>query len=229
MSDDHYVKTTEYSYIEFERFRRPGTQLLLPANMTAAGVKRFVILMPAESFSVVDFMFRVNQYTPPGMALLFVTRVANPDQEMVARHQLILVENMIRSPLIQVQSQIAVHQPWMKIIKEIWREGDLIICLEAHQDPRFLFQMTSLGRKIFSAYQFPVLLHQGIPLWDRPAHQKTLREILAWLLFLGTIGLFSYLQVQVDQSIHDWVGQLLLCITLVVEFFLILKINEFFN
>ncbi|MBN1665495.1 MAG: hypothetical protein JW862_00335 [Anaerolineales bacterium] len=228
-ADDQEVEGLDYSYTDYGTFRRPFTQLLLPENKPVAAVKRFIILVPAESFSVSDFLFQVNQYTPPGMTLLFVTSVTDPDQEMVARRQMILMENIIRSPSLQVHSRIVYNQSWSKAIKEIWREGDLIICLEDHQDWQFLFTMTSLGRKIFSAFHVPVLIHQGIHLWERPPYLKTLREIAAWFSFIATISLFSFLQITVNQSLADWPGRLFLCLTLIVEFFLIWKINEFFN
>lgn len=228
-SEDHSGERTNYPYAEYEKFRRPGTLLLLPEKKPTSAVKRYVILVPVESFPVADFLFQVYQYTPPGMTLLFVMRFSDPDQEMVARRQLILMENMARSPRLQVHSLIVFKEPWIKIIKGIRREGDLLICLEDHQDQQFLVRRIPLGRKIFLTFQVPVLIHRGIHLWERSPFQKTIREIAAWFSFIVTIGLFTVLQVKVDQSLTGWLGRLFLCLTLVVEFFLIWKINTFFE
>ncbi len=117
-AEDQHVEGEKYSFADYSQFHYPGTQLFLPEKKSLAVVKRFVILVPSESFSVADFLFQIHQYTPPGMTLLFITRVANLDEEMTARRQLILMENIARSPRIQVQSRIVFSSCLFLILDE---------------------------------------------------------------------------------------------------------------
>ena len=211
----------------YEQFKRPGAQCLLPKAFQAKAVHRFVILVPNGSFSISNLSFTIGQFTLPGTSLLFVAKPTEPDQELTICRQLALLVNMADFPGLQVRSRVIKNGSWQEAVKEIWREGDLIICLEDHKVRQNLLGSIPLGREIFSTQQVPVLILQDIHILGQSAFQKVVREIVTWALFLGIILLFSMLQIQIDHANSGWQWSVLECMTVIVEIYVIWKINEF--
>ena len=149
--------------------------------------------------------------------------------EPMGRRYLALLESIARSPLLHVQTRLVTGKPWLEVVQEIWRDGDLIICLDDHMAQQFLVWPVSLGRKIFTGLNVPVLILQDIHTWSRSPFQNFIHEISAWVSFTGTIFLFALLQIQIDHFVGGWLGRVVLCLTVIVEFFLIWKINQLFN
>lgn len=213
----------------YEGYTRPDNLLMLPGSFQSKVVRRFVVLVPTESFSTVDYSYEIGRYILPDTSLMFMARVTKLDQELIVRRELILLEIMFRSRHPKVQSRLVTNLAWKDALKEIWQEGDLIICLEDHKVQHFLVWSISLGKKIFSELRVPVLLYQDIHVWGRTPFQKAARELAAWALVIGTILLFTMFLIQIDRSITGWMGRVFICLTVIVEGFLIWKINDIFN
>jgi hypothetical protein len=56
-----------------------------------------------------------------------------------------------------------------------------------------------------------------------------MRDIMASVSFLVAILLFTLLEIKIDQALDGWAGRIVLILTVLVEFFFIWKINEFFG
>ncbi len=227
--DDLGIKQEMFPSRYYDKFIRPGNLLMLPEAFQATAVKRFIILVPAESFPTSNLSFNIGRYTLPGMSLLFLAMVTDPDQELTIHRQLAFLVNTARSPILQVGSRLVTNGTWIEAVKEVWREGDLIICLEDHKVRQYLVQSIGLGRKIFATLHVPILILQDIHILSQSSFQNAVREVVSWLLFILTILFFTLLQIQIDQANTGWQGNVLLCLTLIMEYYVIWKINAFFN
>lgn len=216
-------------YETYEKYQQTDTLFLLPEEYQVSPFKRFLILLPNENFSAPDLFLALSRYTAPGISLLFVTRVTDPEIEPSVRRQVLILENMAHSSRLQSQSYCISEGSWSHVIQEMWRVGDLVICLEDHKVPSLLIGSTSIGRKIAAQLNVPVLIHRGIHTWEPAPFQKTIRDIMASVSFLVAILMFTLLEIKIDQALDGWAGRIVLILTVLVEFFFIWKINEFFG
>jgi hypothetical protein len=208
------------------RFALPNTVFLLPKSFQFSAINRLLILVPPESFSTAQLSSMISRYTLTGTSILFVSLATNPDQLFLAQHHLTLLENSARSPFFEVGSQLFTNGTWLQIVKEIFREGDLILCLQDHKYHKPFSRSVPLGEKISQEFNLPVLIQQDVEIWSQNSSERAAHGVVSLILTLVVILLFTGLQIQINQSIIGWIGWVLFWLVLIVEFVLILILNK---
>jgi hypothetical protein len=59
--------------------------------------------------------------------------------------------------------------------------------------------------------------------------KKKRREVVTWVVFILLISFFTFFQFQIYQYSSAWIGKIFLSISVIVEFYLIWIINNYFG
>ncbi|PKO16084.1 MAG: hypothetical protein CVU39_08630 [Chloroflexi bacterium HGW-Chloroflexi-10] len=213
----------------FDRFNQPNSYLLLPEISDSVAIKRLIVLVPAASFSASEFSSKLRLFLLENSTILFISIITDQEQELLARRQLLFLEQMSRSSKIKVHTKLVPQESWVKEIECITQPGDLILCSENHFERQSIRNPVSVGREISSKLHLPVLVLQNIDFIRQTPTKKKGRELIAWIVFFLVISFFTFFQFQIYQYITGWIGTMFFSVTVIIEFYLIWKINKIFS
>ena len=212
-----------------DRFTQPNSYLLLPGTSDLVEIKRLIIIVPAAPFPASEFSSNLGLFLLENSTLLLISIVADQEQALLARRQLLFLEKMSRSSKIQVQTKLIPQESWMKEIEDITQPGDLILCLEKHLERQSFRKFVSVGREISGKLHLPVVMLQNIESISQTPIKKKERELAAWVIFILLISFFTFFQFQIDQNSTGGIKNLFLSISLVIELYLIWRLNKYFS
>jgi len=138
-------------------------------------------------------------------------------QESGLRRQIAMLSALIQDANIPVELTINSDRDWLAIVKSNWREGDMLAC--------FAGQRTSTGRTLpglLIESNFPATVYViGGEFQAEQTKPNRRSTILAWAGFIGILLGFFWLQVKIDQALSNWLGMVMLILSVLVEAWLL--------
>jgi hypothetical protein len=185
-------------------------KLLLPQSESLAPIRRLVVLVPDAEVDenrlarAVWALARQRQ-----LPVLFLGMCYTPSAEFVVRRRLVNLAALTRDREVLVETKFKFDQDWLRVIREFWRAGDLLVCHAELSAPAWGLGRQPLSQRLVSTLQAPVyLLHGFYPnLSQRRPDKNTSRVLLASFL---TLIVFFGIQVWVDQQTTGWLNTFLL-------------------
>jgi len=111
---------------------------------------------------------------------------------------------------------------WVKGVKEIWQEGDMLVSLSGQTIKQGLRKRAPLENVLVSSLKVEIVLLKGIFQETTAQNERKMHPTLYWLGILTIIGLFARFEVAITQVANNWVGQLLFIFILLVEIIAVL-------
>lgn len=212
---------------DLDAFRQTGTLFFESDSNRPYLVQRVIILFSNPSFSSTDLAIKLNHLSLQNIPLIFLAKIKNVDRRQALASQIMLLEKLISSSGSYNETFILDHGSLSKELETIWREGDLVICMEDTSKKGRLFPKESMGEKISMSLHLPVLVLQET-LGDHPsAIMNFLKQLAIWVSNLVAIILFALLQIKISQGMTGGAGQIVLLLSVAVECMVIWQINEF--
>jgi hypothetical protein len=144
------------------------------------------------------------------LPILFLGMCHTPAAEFVVRRRLVNLAALTRDREVLVETKFKFDQDWLRVIREFWRAGDLLVCHTELSAPAWGFKHRPLSQVLVSTFEAPVyLLHGFYPnVSQRWTGQSKSWRVLGMSLF--SLIIFFGIQVWVDQQTTGWLNTFLL-------------------
>jgi len=181
-------------------------------------IKRLVVLVPDRDLDDVTLSREAWSLASQGShQILYLTVIQDPDRESRARRRLITLAAITRDAQTRVEARVCFEPFYIKAAKNIHQEGDMLVCLAGHKVSSGFRKRLPLEMALVDSLHMPVILLTGI--YQEP-EEKTNHWILTaryWGVTLAILALFAWFEMSITQAAGNWVGQLLLMVTILIE------------
>ena len=185
--------------------------------------RRLIVLVPDAEVDYAAATRRVWELANKlGAHILFIGLCKDAMEEPGLRRQLITMTAMVQDGRVYAEEGIEIGRNWMDVIKRTYQTGDMIVCFAEQRSGLLhkpLSQILRLNLKI------PVYILSGL----YPQKSNSLLQILAWSGLIGIVISFFLLQVNIVQLQEDWLRNILLILSIILEFRLIWVLNDRFK
>jgi hypothetical protein len=185
---------------------------------------RLVVLIPAASDYTAAIRRISELATESGAQVFFIGLCKNTAHEMSLRRELITLAALLRDAKVSAQASVEIGTNWIDALKNNYRVGDVIVCFADHQ-PGLL--QKPFSQILESNFNIPVYILSG--LYPKKHESSVLSQLVAWSGFIGFIICFGALQAQLIQFPGGWLQNVLLILSIILEFWLILVWNNLFS
>lgn len=138
-------------------------------------------------------------------------------QESSLRRQLAMLSALIQDANVPVEFTVDSDKNWLAIVKSNWREGDMLAC--------FAGQRASTGRSLpglLIESNFPATVYViGGEFQTEQTKPDRRSTVLVWAGSIGILLGFFWLQVKIDQALSNWLGMVMLILSVLVEAWLL--------
>ena len=196
--------------------------LLFEEGMTLPDVKRLVVLVPNQDIDVAPFSRRIWSLAfPDRLDILLITLPIDPDYLLTAERRLTTIAAILRDPRLHIETQVFSSRSWLKIARQVWQPGDLLVCPAEQDISTGIGKRTPLGLALASALKAPVYRLKGFYQHPKTGLPHWVKAIPYWVVLLATIAGFFKFEAMVDAAVKGWMGQVLLLIIVAIEIGLI--------
>jgi hypothetical protein len=199
---------------------------LIPGDQPLVRVTRLVILVPEVDFDSFELARRVWRLALPGrLSVLFIT-LASDEQNAAFLHQrLTHLAFLTADRRLRVAKVIVTSHNWPGALRQVLQSGDLPVCLDGLQVKSGLIQKQDLATLIASQGVSAVLVMLNIPVESASAGRRQWNTLLAWVCSALTMVGFGFIQIRLSIQASGLTLNLFLILSMLIEFFLIFKIN----
>ena len=202
-------------------------RLVLPEGFTLAPIQRLVTLVPENDFDENKLSQRIWNLAALGtLSVSFVALYSVKVAEHFLRRRLATIAANTRDRSVRVNTKFVPGNNWIQAVKDILQPGDLVVCLEHHKITNWGVVRRPIDLVISSSLNIPVYIITGIRLDPTSFVVSWVKEVAVWLVAIGIMGIFAWLQILIVQTIQGSESNILLMITVIFELLLIWKLHE---
>lgn len=202
-STDHYQKDSS------EDIKVNNTQV-----SAVQSIRRLVVLVPNVDINEVQLAREVWEMAlAPRIAVLLVSLCSDLSEESLIKRRLINLAALIRDPRIVVETHIEYGRNWVRGVKSVFVEGDVIVC---HEEQSVGIKHTPLT-EVLRAVRAPVWTLSGYHPTDLPSRSRWQSTVIFWGVAIAIMAGFFYLQVQVNQITDSVAKYVVLCLSALAE------------
>ncbi len=193
---------------------------------TAISIKRLVVLVPNVDMNEVQIAREVWEMASPAkLAVILLSMCNDILEEMCIQRRLITMAALIRDPRVTVEMHIEYGRDWLRGVKSVLTEGDVILC---HEEQYVGFRQKPLAN-VLSALHVPVWTMSGFHLPNFAPRPRWLSTIIFWSVAAAILAGFFYLQIQINNLQDDLSKNVILCMSALVEIGSLYTWNSFFS
>jgi hypothetical protein len=207
--------------------KKPQDYLLVPDMKSYAPIRRMVVIVPAGELDERRLGLEIGKIALPGrMDIVFLALAFDPETDKALRRRLVSLTSFVEDRQIRASTRLAFRESWVQAVKEIWQEGDLLVCIQGHRTASSLLARTELGQHLVSALGVPVYVLTAVQLSNEPIKWNHWREMLVWLSAIAVMVLFGFLQAFIVRNLQDSVSTSVLILSVVLEVLVLWKLNS---
>lgn len=201
--------------------------VLVPEGTLFERARRLVVLVPDGEMDEREFAMRVGRLGKPGVwKTLFIALACDVERDSFLRRRLATLSAISGSRQSETSSKLVYQHYWLQALEEVLQTGDLVVCLETISVPNRLFSRTSLAEQIVSSLHHAVYVVRGIPVKEAARWREGWRNMLVWLLAFLSMGIFFYLQVQIQESYVGGTAMLLQILSVLGELLILVILSS---
>lgn len=154
--------------------------------------------------------------TAAQVGVLLLAKTADPQEDSLVRRRLATLAALVRCRQSPVELALVSASNWIRALRQVVREGDLIVCPSEEASVSRPSRKT-LADLVISDLGLPAYLLDGI-WWDLAAPSRVrLGAILAWGAPLVVLAAFAGMQVEIVLQTQGWLQSSLLAATVGLE------------
>lgn len=214
----------------------PGICTLPPATLLEDGLcipdanvlpaRRLIVLVPIEDVDAFHLSRRVWQLAAcSGLSVLYLALPLDEHPAVSLHRRLAELAALTSDKSVQARWMVGGAKSWRQALENVLQPGDLLVCLAGQRSAGWINRHLLLGEQMAKLLSLPVYLLGDVPLAvKQPPEWK--KELLGWVTSIALIAGFFVLQVNIDRTALRPVSTLILCLSVVVEIYLLGKVNE---
>lgn len=204
--------------------RRAPDPGLFASELSLQSFERMIVMIPTgnDLHQTLRWLKKSTKSFPSKILLLAVN--SNGLDEVTTQEQLEVLASALKNERRVVATGIANGRRWLSKIEQIVCEGDLLLLFENNSAN---LETGRMVQEIKNRLRVPVLAisHHHDPSFGR---SKFWSQLIEWLGVLGIVFGFLVIQLKIMQTPNNWTQTVLLCASVITEFFLLTWWNSFF-
>lgn len=190
-------------------------------------VNRIIVLIPNEEVDEAALSHQIWMLASHyHLDVLLLSVVHNNDESMTALRRLATVAIMTHDTHVKVEKKVILSHSWQRVVKQYWGQMDLILCPAELQVSGGWGKVHTLSRILSDSLKAPVYTFSGLYSYVKRGVPAWMHRAPYWLGFVLILVASFYFEVEVDQIIRGWVGQILLIFLVSFEIGLIYLWNS---
>jgi len=216
------VARIETQNLASQQLGQEFASLIYEEGMTLPDVKRLVVLVPNQDIDVAPFSRRIWSLAfPDRLDILLITLPIDPDYLLTAERRLATIAAILRDPRLHIETKVFSSRSWLKIARQVWQPGDLLVCPAEQDISTGIGKHTPLGLALAATFKAPVYRLKGFYQQPKAGLPNWIKALPYWVILLTTIAGFFKFEATVDASVKGWVGRVLLLVIVAIEIGLI--------
>jgi hypothetical protein len=205
--------------------------LLVPERGSALGpAGRLVVMVPNGNIDENEFAHRIWKLASiASLPIHFLAFSVDRDSSAYWHSRLATIAAVTSFGQVKTSTGIIAGNGWLRSLRRMLRPGDLLVCLNEHQVPYRIFGQRVLGEYLSTSLDVPVYLMNDLDVDASSFWLSRLKGAFSWFASFAIILVFALIQIWIDQTTADPTSTILLCLSVIIEFLLILKTNEWFG
>lgn len=200
--------------------------LLVPDLLLLPPIRRLVVLVPAGEIDEYALARRIWQLASCSeLDVLYLALSPNADQVFYQRRRLISLAAQSAYPHIRTDISVCSEKNWSKALRQTIKSGDLLVCLAEDHTPGIL-QRKAVGERLAASLGVPVYEFGDLQVKPAPPSQFWIKNVLGWGVSIALIAVFFWVQLGIDRSSDRPQSIILASLSVMVEVYLLWKINE---
>ena len=188
--------------------------------------RRLIVLVPEAESDYTPVVHRLWELANAfGGRVQFLGQCKDAANESSLRRQLVTLSALLKDGSVSVESKIEFGSNWLEIVKANWREGDVLVCLA---EQRAGLRRRPLSQLLESNFAATIYVLDDLSQPDR-AQSNWKSAATAWAGSIGIILGFFWLQVKIDQGSSNWMGTVMLLLSILAEVWLVWIWNSLFG
>jgi hypothetical protein len=201
--------------------------LLVQDRFPLKPTRRLVVLVPSGEVDETALARRIWQLAANSyFSVLYLALSPDTFQAAYQRRRLADLAAATSGKNVRASGSVSAEQSWREALKRVIKPGDLLICLANHTVTRYLAWRASLGKQMVETVGVPVFMLSGFKIGRTPQERQATKEVLSWIIFVVLLATFIGLQVSIVRSTTRPLSTTLLCLSVVVELYVLWKIND---
>jgi hypothetical protein len=159
--------------------------------------------------------------------VVYLALIDQYDQrDRVSRH-IATMKALTADESVKVTSKYSLADEWLSTLNELYRPGDSIVCHEEQRIRAGFLATTPMHVWLSNLYKAPIHTISGFYHPWRVLSHKLLYSLAFWVGCIVILGFFSFLEIQIDQTVKGLAHSILLFVALAFEFGSLLVWNRF--
>jgi hypothetical protein len=201
--------------------------LIIQDKLPLKPTRRLVVLVPPGEVDETALARRVWQLAASsGLDILYLALSWDDAQTPYQRRRLAGMAALTCGQDVRAHACVSAEKDWRQALKRTLQAGDLLVCLASHKVPKYLVWRTPLGKQLARTAGVPVYLFEGFKIGPTLQVRQALREALAWIISIFLMAAFFGVQAGIDRFAAEPLSTIGLFLTVVVEVYLLFKVNE---
>lgn len=188
--------------------------------------RRLIVLVPDAESDYTPVIHRIWELAKAfGGRVQFLGLCNEAAQESSLRRQLVTLSALVGDESVSAESKIESGSNWLNAVKSNWLEGDVLVCFT---EQRAGTRRRPLSQLLESNFAATIYMLDNL---SQPDHTQAnwKSAAMAWAGSIGIILGFFWLQVKIDQASSNWMGMVVLMLSIPVEILLIWIWNSLFG
>jgi len=203
----------------------PGVKVITAQGSNIQPVRRLIVLVPNEDMDEAQIARKIWEMAfDPKAAVLLLCLCTNDSEEYQIQRRLITLAALIQHPRISVETHIAYGRNWLRGLKAVLNDGDVIVC---HEEQFVGWRQQPLV-DVLGGMNVPVWTLSGIlPIRLRTQLHWPVSAVF-WLGAVAILALFFYFQMQVNTLQDELTKNVFLILSILVELASLYQWNSIF-
>jgi hypothetical protein len=204
-----------------------GDRLILPEDLPLSPTKRLIVIVPTGEIPENDLVRRVWQLAKnASLDVLYITRISEVIQTPYHRRRLTNLTAMTSCTDFRARSTVISAKNWVEAVKQILESGDVVVVLSNHMIFDHLLWRRPLGQQLARLIGAPVYMLSGLKVGASQEACRAMKEIQAWAISLALLVAFFGMQVGIERSATKPLSTILVCLSVLAELYLLVKVNQ---
>lgn len=178
---------------------------------------RLIFLVPDCLVSNIELMNKIYQMAARDQREMFYLALVDGSTKMLAATRSVAtLKALVSDGRFNAASQVVEASRWMAALREIYRPGDMVVCLTEQQVRSGLFRTVPASDVVRDELQAPVRTLSGFYHPEQVQIGQWLGKAAYWAGLLAIVGVFFFLEVRLEQTVFGVARTLLLIVLLLL-------------
>ena len=155
--------------------------------------------------------------TNDNCSILYLVPVERLENMLTVSRNMATMKAVTSANRLQVSAKTVLSEDWLKTLKKVVGPDDIIVCQEEQTVLNGRFKPEPLGDYLSEKFNNSVQTMSGYYHPVQTIVKKWMHELIGLIGLLVILGVFTWLQINVEEALIDPYGSIFIIITFIIE------------